>query len=56
MMFAPWVENITMIVKSRATRVRGEIRGMNRVSYHSFDRTRSRIKRVRNPAMNGMPR
>ncbi len=52
----PWVENITTMVKSRAMSVIGDIFGMNRSWYHSFDFTRRRANRVTNPAINGMPR
>ncbi len=55
-MLPPCVENITTMVRSRAIRVIGEIFGMNRLWYHSFDFTRRSANRVRNPAMNGMPR
>ena len=34
-MYSPLSENMTMMVKSRAIKVIGLIRGMNFVSYHS---------------------
>ena len=55
-MFSPLIENMTTIVNSRAISVIGLIRGMNTPSYHSRPRRRISTTRVRNPAMNGMPR
>jgi len=55
-MYSPFKENITSIVKSRATRVMGLIRGMNFSSYH----VRPLVFRPTNleiiPAMKGIPR
>ena len=45
-MFSPLSENMTTMVKSRAIRVMGLIRGMNFVSYQSFPLSLSRVKRV----------
>lgn len=50
---SPFSENITKMVKSEATRVRGLMRGMKRVRYHSSHLSRIRKNRVRNPATNG---
>ncbi len=48
--------NITTMVKSRATSVIGEMRGMNSPSYHCLPLARSSTKRVRIPARKGTPR
>jgi hypothetical protein len=48
--------NMTMMVKSSATRVIGEMRGVKDFSYHSFPLAGIRITRDRMPAAKGMPR
>ena len=54
--YPPLSENITIMVKSSATSVTGEIFLINTLSYHSFDFLLIRMNRVMTPAMNGMPR
>ena len=55
-MVSPLSENITTMVKSRATSVMGEIRGMKTFRYHSSPFSARSPKRLAIPAMNGMPR
>ncbi len=55
-MASPLYENITTIVKSRATSVIGLMRGMNVCSYQARPRAATRTRRVRKPAANGTPR
>ena len=54
--YSPLRLNITMMVKRRATSVRGLSMGMNFVWYHSLSLSLMSAKRVTIPAMKGMPR
>ena len=54
--YSPFSENITIMVKSRAMRVIGEIRGMNLFSYQLFPLDLTNVYLVIMPAMKGMPR
>ena len=53
---SPFNENITYIVKSKATSVKGLIFGMNFLLYHSLFLIFINENRVIIPAKNGMPK
>ena len=55
-MYSPLRENMTTMVKMRATRVMGLILGMKTRSYQARSLSLMRVNRVRMPAMKGMPR
>jgi hypothetical protein len=55
-MYSPFSENMTIIVKSKATKVTGLIFGMNFRSYQSFPFNLIRLNLLIIPARNGMPR
>ena len=55
-MYSPFNENISTIVNKRAISVRGLTRGTKLCSYHCPPFAQTSIVRVRNPAMNGIPR
>jgi hypothetical protein len=56
MIYSPFNENMTTMVKRRAMRVMGLILGTNTVSYHSFPFHGMSVKRVIIPPKKGMPR
>ncbi len=55
-MFAPLIENITTMVKSRKTSVSGLIFGTKRSRYQALPIRAVRIFQVAKPATNGTPR
>ena len=56
MMFWPWEMNMMAMVKRRAMRVMGEMRGRKVFSYQWGDLRCRRMYRERRPARKGIPR
>ena len=55
-MVSPLSENMSTMVKSSATSVMGEMRGMKTFRYQSSPFQRRRTTQLAKPARNGMPR